>query len=170
MSKFILGVIFAVVVFVVGGLGVAFSGFINTDADQPPGSLEKWLAHETVEASIRKRAPHVSNPLPVTDATLIEGMKTYLMACAECHGGADKKPSVFGVALHPPAPQLIVRPLHDPEWQIFYVTKHGFRNTGMPAWKGLMSDDDIWKMTAFLGHVGALPPTVQVEWDKAAGH
>jgi mono/diheme cytochrome c family protein len=168
MRKFIWGVIFTVFIFIVGGLGVAMSGFINTDADQPPGGLEKWLAHKIVKASIRKRAPQVNNPLPITDANLAAGMKTYLMACAECHGGADKKPSVFGVALHPPAPQLIVRPMHDPEWQIFYVTKHGFRNTGMPAWQGLMSDNDIWQMTAFLSRIDTLPPAVQEEWNKAA--
>ena len=170
MRKFIMGVIFTVVALLAGGLSIILLGFINTDADQIPGNLEKWMAHETVESSIKKRAPHINNPIPVTDATLIEGMKTYLMACAECHGGADKKPSVFGVALYPPAPQLIVRPLHDPEWQTFYVTKHGFRNTGMPAWKGLMTDDDIWKMTAFLSRIEQLPPVVQVEWNKSAGH
>jgi len=168
MGKFIWGVIFAVVVFAAGGLGIVLSGFINTDADQPPGSFEKWLARETVGGSIRKRAARIDNPLPGNDANLIAGMKTYLMACAECHGGADKKASVFGFALHPPAPQLIVRPLHDPEWQIFYVTKHGFRNTGMPAWQGLMSDNEIWQMTAFLSRVEKLPPAVQEEWNKAA--
>jgi mono/diheme cytochrome c family protein len=102
MRKFIWGVILAVVVFVAGGLGTALSGFINTDADQPPGRFEKWLARETVEASISKRAAKIDNPLAVNDANLIAGMKTYLMACAECHGGADKKPSVF-VALPAPA-------------------------------------------------------------------
>ena len=169
MQKFMWGVIFTVVIFIVGGLGIVFSGLINTDADQPPGSLEKWLARKTVHASIRKRTPQVNNPLPITDANLIAGMKTYLMACAECHGGADKKPSVFGAALYPPAPQLIVKPIHDPEWQTFYVTKHGFRHTGMPAWQGLMSDNDIWQMTAFLSRVEMLPPAVLEEWNKA-GH
>ena len=71
MGKFIWGVIFAVVVFAAGGLGIVLSGFINTDADQPPGSFEKWLARETVEASIRKRAAKIDNPLPVNDANLI---------------------------------------------------------------------------------------------------
>lgn len=168
MRKFIWGVIFTVI-FIAGGLGVVFSGLINTNADQPSGGLEKWLAHKTVKASIRKRAPQVNNPLAITDADLIAGMKTYLMACAECHGGADKKASVFGAALYPPAPQLIVKPMHDPEWKIFYVTKHGFRNTGMPAWQGLISDSDIWQMTAFLSRVETLPPVVQEEWNKA-GH
>jgi mono/diheme cytochrome c family protein len=94
-------------------------------------------------------------------------MKTYVMACAECHGNLDKKPSQFGVELYPRAPQLIMHGLHDEEWQTFYVIKHGVRNTGMPAWKNLMSDIDIWKMTAFLSRVNNLPPAVQDEWNKA---
>ena len=169
MRKFILGAVVTLAVLAIIGLVGIWSGFINTDADQTPSGLEAWLAHETVQASIKKRAIQVNNPLQITDAMLIEGMKTYLMACAECHGGADKKPSVFGAALYPPAPQFVIRPLSDPEWQIFYATKHGFRNTGMPAWKGLMVDDDIWKMAAFLSRVEKLPATVQAEWSNA-GH
>jgi mono/diheme cytochrome c family protein len=93
-------------------------------------------------------------------------MKTYVMACAECHGGLDRKPSVFGVVLYPPAPQLILDPIDDPEWHTFYVLKHGIRNTGMPAWKTLMSDADLWKMTAFLTRIDKLPPAVQEAWKK----
>jgi mono/diheme cytochrome c family protein len=57
--------------------------------------------------------------------------------------------------------------MHDPEWHIFYVTKHGIRNTGMPAWKNLMSDTDIWKVTGFLSRINKLPPAVQEEWNKS---
>lgn len=169
MRKFIQGITFTLALLVAAGLGLSLLGLINTDADQSPSRLEKWLAAETLEASVERRAPRVNNPLPASDAHLIEGMKTYVMACAECHGGLDRKPSVFGAALHPPAPQLIMQPMHDPEWEIFHLIKHGVRNTGMPAWKGLMTDDEMWKMTAFLSRIEKLPAAVQEEWKKASG-
>ena len=167
MRKFIPGIILTLVVLPIIGIGAALLGLINANADQAPSKAERWLSMRALDASVERRAPHDPNPVPVNDATLIEGMKTYVMACAECHGNLDKKPSQFGVELYPRAHQLIMHGLHDEEWQTFYVIKHGVRNTGMPAWKNLMSDIDIWKMTAFLSRVNNLPPAVQDEWNKA---
>ena len=50
----------------------------------------------------------------------------------------------------PPVPQLVNRIPHDPEAWLFWVTKHGVRMTGMPAWDGILSDDKIWKIVAFI--------------------
>lgn len=169
MGKFLLGIAFTLAILIVASLSLVLLGFVNTDADQAPGRLEKWLAAESLEASVERRAPRVTSPLPASDAHLIAGMKTYVMACAECHGGLDRKPSVFGAALHPPAPQLLLEPMHDPEWEIFYLIQHGVRNTGMPGWKGLMTDDEMWKMTAFLSRIEKLSPGVQEEWKKGVG-
>jgi mono/diheme cytochrome c family protein len=51
---------------------------------------------------------------------------------------------------------------------MFWVTKHGVRMTGMPAWTGLLSDDEIWKIVAFIKNSGNLPPETQAAWVSAA--
>jgi mono/diheme cytochrome c family protein len=53
---------------------------------------------------------------------------------------------VYGKSFYPPAPHL---PLHGTtftEREVFWIVKHGIRNTAMPAWGNLMSDDDIWRV------------------------
>jgi hypothetical protein len=40
----------------------------------------------------------------------------------------------------------------------------------MPAWKNLMSETDIWKVTGFLSRINKLPPAVQEEWNKSLQH
>jgi len=167
MKKFIFGAISAVVLLALGGLGFALLGLINTDADRAPSHLESWIAGQAMDASMQRHASHDNNPLPATDANLIDGMKLYVMDCAGCHGGLDRKPSSFGASFYPPAPQLIIDPLDDPEWHIAYAVRHGVRNTGMPAWKGEISDTDIWKTTAFLSRIEKLPPAVQDQWKKS---
>jgi len=169
MKKFLFGFIFALIALAVTGLCIALLGFINSDADRSPGRIETWLASNALDASMERRAPRVQNPLPPTDANLIDGMTAYTMNCADCHGGLDRKARPFGASLYPPAPQLLLDPPDDPEWHLFHAVKHGVRNTGMPAWKGLMSDSDIWKVTAFLSRLEKLPPAVQEHWKKAAG-
>jgi mono/diheme cytochrome c family protein len=111
----------------------------------------------------------VTNPVPPTDDNLIDGMKIYTMNCAACHGALDSKPSVLQKSFYPPPPQLIMYPLDDPEWHIYYAVRTGIRYTGMPAWNKALSDEEMWKVTAFLSRIEKLPPAVQDYWKKSIG-
>lgn len=170
MKQFIFGVIFALIVGLLVVAGAAKFGMIPVNADAKPAQWE-WLAaglarHGYIEA----HAPKVENPLPINDDTLIAGMQVYTMACADCHGKLDRKASEFGASLYPPAPNLIDHPVDDdPESETFFVTKHGIRHTGMPAWNGQLTDDQIWKVTAFLKRIPNLPPAVKQRWKDATG-
>ena len=169
MKKFLFGAITAVILLAMGGLGYALLGMVNTDADRAPSHAETWIAGQAMDAAMERHAPHVNNPIPATDANLMDGMKVYTMNCADCHGGLDRKPSAFGSHFYPPVPQLILDPPDDPEWHIAYAIRHGVRNTGMPAWKGAMTEEEIWKVTAFLSRIEKLPPAVQEQWKKSVG-
>jgi mono/diheme cytochrome c family protein len=96
-------------------------------------------------------------------------MKIYTMNCSVCHGTLDNKPSPLEKSLYPPAPQLILDPLDDPEWHIYYAVRTGVRYTAMPAWSKALSDQDIWKVVAFLSRIQKLPPKVQDYWKTAYG-
>ena len=39
----------------------------------------------------------------------------------------------------------------------------------MPAWNKALSDQDMWKVTAFLSRIEKLPPAVQDYWKKSTG-
>jgi len=169
MKNFVLGVIVTLALLVVGGLGWALLGYLPTRADESPSRLEAHLADMALDASMERRAPRISNPLPPTDENVIDGMKLYTMNCAGCHGGLDRKPAAFGASFYPPAPELIVNPIDDPEWHVYYAVRTGIRNTGMPAWGKTLSEQDMWKITAFLTRVEKLPPGAQDFWKKSTG-
>ena len=59
--------------------------------------------------------------------------------------------------------------MDDPEWHTYYVVRNGIRYTGMPSWNHTLSEQDMWKVTAFLSHLEKLPPAVQDYWKKAYG-
>src|SRR5438874_844511 len=100
---------------------------------------------------------------------ILGGMKLYTMNCAGCHGGLDNKPSLLAHSQYPPPPQLILEPLDDPEWHIFYAIRTGVRYSGMPAWNKALSEQDMWKVTAFLSRLDKLSPAVQEYWKKSFG-
>jgi len=106
----------------------------------------------------------VTNPLKPSDQNLIDGMKIYYENCSLCHGGLDRKPAPLAKNFYPPAPNLISDPVDHPEWHIFFAVRTGVRYTGMPAWEGVLSEQDIWKVTSFLSRVEKLPPMVQQYW------
>jgi mono/diheme cytochrome c family protein len=167
MGKFLLGVIVTVLVLILGGLGIAMLGFIPTTANVAPSHLEQHLANTAMDASMERHAPHVANPLIPSDQNLIDGMKLYTMNCALCHGTLDRKPAALAKNFYPPAPNLISDPPDDPEWHIFFTIRTGSRLTAMPAWEGVLSESDMWKLTSFLSHIDKLPPAVQDYWKNS---
>jgi mono/diheme cytochrome c family protein len=98
----------------------------------------------------------------------MQGAKEYEEHCAFCHGGAKAKISPMRTKFNPPVPQLINRVPHDPDSWLFWVTKHGVHMTGMPSWDGVLSDDEMWKIVAFVKNSKQLPPEVQSVWQSMA--
>ena len=169
MRNFILGIIVGLAVLALGGLAFALLGLMPTNADATPPKWEMHLAMNALDASMDRHAPRVNNPVPPTDENLIGGMKIYTMNCAVCHGTLDLKPSPLENSLYPPPPQLINDRLDDPEWHVYYAVRTGVRYTGMPAWNKALSEQDMWKVTAFLTRIPKLPTGVQDYWKKAYG-
>ncbi len=169
MRNFILGIVITILVLLIGGLGLALLGFLPTRANIAPPEMERHIAMSALDNSVERHAPRLNSPVPPTDENLIEGMKIYTMNCAGCHGGLDRKPVPFGQSFYPPAPNLILHPLDDAEWHVFYVIRTGVRYTGMAAWDKTLSEPDMWKVTAFLSRVDKLPPAVQDYWKKSSG-
>jgi mono/diheme cytochrome c family protein len=54
----------------------------------------------------------------------------------------------------------------DSEGVSFWKIKHGIRLTGMPAWSGALSDEQIWSLALFLKHMDKLPPRAQAAWTQ----
>ncbi len=169
MRAFIGGIVVTLVLLVVIGLVIAQFGLIPTSADATPPAFERHMAMKALDAAMERQAPRINNPVPVTDDNLIDGMKTYTMNCAVCHGTLDNKPSLLEHSMYPPPPQLILHPLDDPEWHIYYAIRTGVRYGGMPAWNKALEDQEIWKVTGFLSHLDKLPPSVQEFWKKTYG-
>jgi mono/diheme cytochrome c family protein len=169
MRKFIFGIIAGLLVLALGGLTAATLGLLPTTADATPPPLERRVATGALDASMERHAARASSPIPPTDENLIDGMKVYTMNCSMCHGTLDNQPSPLEKSFYPPVPQLILDPLDDPEWHIYYAVRTGVRYTGMPAWNKALSDQDIWKVTAFLARIQTLPPGAQDYWKKSFG-
>ena len=143
------------------------SGFIPANADAKSGRLETWMAHTSLDATLRRDAPHEKNPVALTDQNLMNGVHLFAQNCAVCHGSAKGKAARSPIAKgeYPPPPQLESDGVEDdPEGYSFWKIKHGIRLTGMPSFGYTLSDQQIWTLALFLKHMDKLPPAVQQTW------
>src|SRR5579864_3889936 len=166
--KFFLGVITTLVVMALGVVIYPRFGFLSFNADEQPSATESKLAMDAMDASIKRRAPGMMNPVQPTEANLLEAMKLFKTNCALCHGDPSAPEKVLGKSFYPPAPQFLKDSPDMPPNHNFYLIKHGIAWTGMPAWGRTLSDDQIWKLTSFLEQMDKLPPAVDQQWKMGA--
>lgn len=169
MRKLFLGFVIAVVVVLGAGFLCVRFGLMDPRADIPINSLERRIAMPALDAAVDRRAPEVQNPVQPTDASLIAGMKVYQTNCASCHGDIHRPHGMLADALYPRAPQFVEDAPDMPENQNFYIIQHGIRLSGMPAWKSVLNDQQMWQVTTFLSHMDKLPPQVSDAWKAMAG-
>lgn len=140
-------------------------GAMPANADAPPPALERWAAHRSLKATLKREASKQDNPLPVDDANLLSGVKLYAENCAVCHGASDGQASNIAKGLYQHAPQLAKHGVEDDEdgetyWKIY----HGIRLTGMPAYRESLSEKQVWQLTLFLKHMEDLTPAAEKAW------
>ena len=160
MKNFILGVLVGALLLVLGVMAYLRLGFAEIRADSPPSKFETKFMTASMHASVRRKAPEATNPIAVSDENLIAGGKLYANNCAGCHGNLGSSEDT-GDSLFPPIPQFAKVSTSYTEAQIFWVTKHGIRRTGMFANGKWINDKDLWTMAVFIKRIRELPPTVQ---------
>ncbi len=168
-NGFILGILTTIVLAFLAAYLIVENGVVPAGADAGPVPLEEWAAKSSLHATLAREAPKGPNPIALTDENLIAGIKLYGQHCAVCHGTAKGDVSATPVAkgLYPRPPQLAMEGVEDdPEGYSFWKIKHGIRWTGMPSWKSILSDAQIWTLALFLKHMDRLPPAAEAEWQK----
>lgn len=127
-----------------------YSGLFNVSAMVPHSAFAQWVLSSTMHASVERRARDIAVPELTDDALRLAGINDFEAMCAGCHGAPGKEREPTGVGLNPRPPDLRESARHLSDAEIFWVTKHGIRMTGMPAWGATHDDDALWPVVAFV--------------------
>jgi mono/diheme cytochrome c family protein len=110
-----------------------------------------------VKRRVTVRGKSDRNPLSATPDTIAAGQRAFSHYCVACHGLDGQGTGVpFADRMSPPVPSLAsidVQAYSD--GQLKYIIDHGIAPSGMPASKGILNDDEIWSIVAFLRHLPA---------------
>ena len=110
-----------------------------------------------------------TSSLKVTPQVIQEGAALYAEQCAACHGARGFGDGEAGRDLQPPPANLasmIRMPMLNDEFLLWTVSEGGAPlGTGMPAFKGVLSTEAIWKIAAFMR--GGFPSLPAVDTPKS---
>lgn len=106
--------------------------------------------------------PRVTDPYDGNPTAIAEGQRLYIqMNCAYCHGFSGNG----GMGPN----------LADNYWRFggddadIFLTIWGGRGKGMPAWQNLLTDDQIWKLVAYIHTLSGAPVGVSERGGEAGG-
>ncbi len=148
--KIISMLVIAVSIALIVVVGFVYSGLYDVSATSPHSGLANWVMSTTMHASVDRRAKDIDVPNLDDSALQLAGINDFDAMCAACQGAPGQDPEPMGQGLNPPAPDLTESAAHSTAAELFWVTKHGIKMTGMPAWGASHDDEAIWPVVAFL--------------------
>jgi mono/diheme cytochrome c family protein len=134
-----------------GGVALVYTGAYPVGADEEHWPLTDRLLETARERSVMRAGRTVDIRLPQLDEdALLSAVAGFEDMCADCHAPPGRYPTALARGLNPPAPDLAIAASERTAAELYWVTRHGIRMTGMPAWGLTHSDDELWPLVALL--------------------
>lgn len=169
MKKFVLGFVFGLAAVALGA-GLFFGlGMAPVATSAPAMPFERLLAGMALHSRIAKEMP-AQVPIQPDEANLLAGARIYRTDCAVCHGLAGQPETAIAKGMFPHPPQLFEGHgvTDDPPGETYWKVANGIRLTGMPGYKGSLSDTQIWQVSLMLANADKLPPPVKAALNEAS--
>jgi mono/diheme cytochrome c family protein len=159
MRKVLLGFVLGLAAVLLGALLYFGLGLAPVATSDPPMPMERLLAGIALHARISKEAPKQA-PIPADQPNLVAGARIYREQCAVCHGLSGQPETALAKGMFPHPPQLFTGHgvTDDPPGETYWKAANGIRLTGMPAYKGSLSDTQLWQVSLMLANADKLPP------------
>ena len=141
----------AVVLLIGGGAALfVYRGIYDVAASKPHSPLVEWVLSTAMERSVRARAGAIRPPPLDQPERVKRGARSYAEMCAGCHAAPGVQRSSVGRGLMPEPPELAREAAAWSPGEAFWITKHGIRMTGMPAFGATHTEEEIWDLVAFV--------------------
>ncbi len=167
MGRILLGIILGIVLAPVAVVAWLHYGHVPVAVTDPPLPRERLLTHQALDARIDNELIRTP-PIPADETAFVAGAQIYHDQCAACHG-VHNKPSSFGAHMYPDAPPLWEMHHHgsetmmgvtdDPPGETYWKVANGIRLSGMPSFKDVLTDTQMWQVSLLLANADKpLPP------------
>lgn len=159
MSKLRTVFLTIVVLLVLGLAGAAL--FVGGGLYHVGSTRQHWqpvysLLETTMRQSVRLRARGIEVPPLDSPQLVARGAQCFRDKCVQCHGAPGVAQGDIGRSMQPLPGPLVDAHLRWQPREVYWITRHGIRMSGMPAWEYRLSEQDLWAVTAFVGRLPSL--------------
>lgn len=160
----VIGFVAALVLLAVGAYCYFSFGLAPVATASKPILFERYLAHRALKAVIAKAADTPS-PVDASEPNLKNGATVYRENCAVCHGLPGQEMSNIAKGEFPKPPHLFRGKgvTDDSVGETFWKAQNGIRLTGMPGFRGLLTETQLWQVSQLLANADKLPDSVKQE-------
>jgi thiosulfate dehydrogenase len=160
----LLGIIMGVTGVAAGVYSYFSTGRAPVATAAPGMPLERKLVSIGLHAYLDK-LPHPEPQVPANEKNLLEGAKVYKENCAVCHGLPDAPPTAIAQGMAPKPPQLFkgTGVTDDEAWESYWKVEGGIRMSGMPGFKGRLTETQIWQAAVLVKNADKISPAVKAE-------
>jgi mono/diheme cytochrome c family protein len=159
---FLLGILLTVLLLAGGVYGYFSTGHAPVAVTAPEMPFERKLAHMALEVYLSK-LPHPNPPMQADEATFLAGAHIYKQHCAVCHSLPDAEKSAIADGMFPTPPHLFrgMGVMDDEPWETYWKVENGIRMTGMPGFKGHLTETQIWQVTVLVKNADKMSDAVK---------
>jgi mono/diheme cytochrome c family protein len=171
MGRILLGIVLGIVLVPIALLGWLWFGSVPVTVADPPLPHERLLTGVPLDARIGRELVKTP-PIQADEDNLVAGAEIYRDHCAACHG-FHGKPSSVGARMYPDAPPLWEKHHHgaetmmgvsdDPPGETYWKVANGIRLSGMPSFKQVLSETQMWQVSLLLANADKPLPPVAVD-------
>jgi mono/diheme cytochrome c family protein len=154
----ILTVLVSAAIVVIAGLVVIYTGTPNVAATSPHTPIVRWILSTTMDHAVESAARGVKVPPDYNQIDIRAGYYHYDSMCIMCHGAPGQDRQWVGKGLYPEPPYLYRSVVDLSPAEVFWIAKHGIKDTGMPALQPTRTDGEIWKIAAFVKRLPEITP------------
>lgn len=114
---------------------------------------------ERHQAPIPEAYAGLTSPVEATEPSLERGAEVYTTTCATCHGDGGMGDGPTGAQLDPaPAPIARTSQMLGDDYLFWRISEGGAMepfNSAMPAWKGVLEEEQRWDVINYVRALGA---------------
>ena len=145
------------------GALVVYGGLYDVAATQQHFQPIYSLLETAMHQSVKMRARNIEPPQLDDEQLVMRGAACFRDKCVQCHGAPGVAQGDIGKSMQPlPGPLVDARHHWKPR-ELYWLTKHGIRMSGMPAWEFRLSEEDLWSVVAFMARLPDLTPQQYAE-------
>jgi mono/diheme cytochrome c family protein len=133
-----------------GGFVVLRAGWYDIGATTQHAQPVYSLLEQGMHYSVRHQARNVVAPALGARGQVLRGAAVYRDNCAQCHGGPGVAPGNHGLSMQPVPGPLVDASRHWKPRELYWITRHGIKMSGMPGWEFHLSEDDTWATVAIV--------------------